>query len=214
MRLTVSYDDSEKFYRSGKRGAEWIRDLLHRHNIDLASVGSLLDFGCGCGRVIRHWQSLEGVRVHGADYNPYLVEWCRTHLPFADFHLTPPAVELELADNSLGLVYAISVFTHLDRDLQRHVLDQLARVLKPGGLLLLTLHGSTRLDAMSVEERSSFDAGEMVVRRSERAGSNACTTFHPEVYIRSVLADGFKLLELVPGGAQDVNQDAVLLQKL
>jgi SAM-dependent methyltransferase len=213
IRLTVAYEDSKHFYESGQQGRSWIEEVLRQKGFDVLSLGSILDFGCGCGRVIRHWKSLSGVRVFGVDYNPHLVAWCQSHLPFGEFAVSDLEGQLAHPDEMLGFAYAISVFTHLDVPFQQACIRELRRVLQPGGLLLLTLHGSTRLQTLSDDERLQYEAGKLVIRRATASGSNACATFHPERYVRDVLADGFDVLAYVPGGAVDVDQDAVLLQK-
>src|SRR5438445_1248741 len=81
----------QHFYRMGANLSERITGFCRKHNIEIAELDSVLDFGCGCGRVIRHWPS--GPTLYGCDYNPALVEWCQTNLPFAQFalnNLTPP----------------------------------------------------------------------------------------------------------------------------
>ena len=91
--------------------------MLARNGVDMTALGALLDFGCGCGRITRHWKDLPG-SVHGTDYNPHLVDWCAEHLPFADFALNSFEPPLPFADYSFDLVYSISIFTHLDEPLQ------------------------------------------------------------------------------------------------
>jgi SAM-dependent methyltransferase len=214
IKLTIGVEDSAVFYEQGAVGAAWIGRLLEHHGRSVGSMEAILDFGCGCGRVIRHWNGLgSAVRVIGADYNPLLVDWCRRHLPFAAFVRTPVAAQVEMQDESVDCVYAISVFTHLDERLQMACLDELTRLLRPGGLLLLTFHGSTRLDRMTPEERAAYDRGQLVVRRGEQSGSNACATFHPVSYIQDAFLTSLELVDVVPGGAQDVDQDAALLRK-
>ena len=58
-----------------------------------------------------------------------------------------------------------------------------------------------------------FDAGELVVIEGEQSGSSECATYHPERYIREVLGQGLELLDFSPGGALDIQQDAVLFRK-
>ena len=162
-------------------------------------------------RVLRHWKPLPGVRVIGADYNPVLVAWCREHLRFAQVAQVSPDMTLHIPASSLGLIYALSVFTHLAEEQQMACVRELTRLLRPGGLLL-TVHGR-RDDQMSDEERRRFDAGDLVIQRGELYGSNACTTFHPEQYVREVMAPELELLDFSPGRATDIKQDTVLFRK-
>ena len=75
---------------------------------------AVLDFGCGCGRIIRHWKDLKGPVIYGSDYNPQLVEFCRRALPFARFSVNRLRSPLDYEDSTFDFIYAISVFTHLE----------------------------------------------------------------------------------------------------
>ena len=168
--------------------------------------------------MIRHWPSRTEARLHGSDYNPHMIGWCREHLTFADFEVNGLEPSLPYPDDSFDLVYALSVFTHLDAELQVPWMEELVRVVKPGGVFLPTFHGRSRVEYMRLEDQyeqiaPGFDAGELVVVQSERAGSNNCAAYHPERYIREVLGQGLDLLDFSPGGALDIQQDAVLFRK-
>ena len=68
--------------------------------------------------------------------------------------------------------------------------------------------------AAPVDQRERFERGELVVRWAEIAGTNLCSAYHPERYLRETFADGFELVELVPEGALgNPTQDLVLLRK-
>jgi SAM-dependent methyltransferase len=140
--LVAGSPDPAWFIEGGRRAAESIGMLLGRHGIDVSATGALLDFGCGCGRVVRHWRGLRG-RVHGSDLNPRLVSWARRHLPFASFDVNGLAPPLRAADSAFDVVYALSVFTHLPEDLQRPWLDELRRVTAAGGHLVVSFHGES-----------------------------------------------------------------------
>lgn len=200
--------DADWFLRSGRAGY----DAIAAH-VDLGDVQSVLDFGCGCGRVTRYFENFAG-DVAGSDVSAPAVAWCRDNLPFGRFEPNGLAPPLAFDDERFDLVYALSVFTHLTADLQLAWRDELRRVLKPGGWLLVTTHGRSYVPRLDAEERDAFERGELVVRWGEVVGSNLCSAYHPERYLRDTFADGFAFLELEPEGARgNPTQDLVLLQK-
>jgi len=200
--------DADWFLRGGRAGY----DAIAAH-VPLAELGSVLDFGCGCGRVTRYFREHEG-DVAGSDVSRDAVAWCRSNLPFARFEVNGLAPPLAFDDASFDLVYALSVFTHLTADLQLAWRDELCRVLRPGGRLLVTTHGSSYLPRLDEDERARFERGELVVRWGDVVGSNLCSAYHPERYLRETFADGFTFVELEAEGARgNPTQDLVLLQK-
>src|SRR5690606_8461027 len=81
------------YYESGKQIVEDMERQLEDHGLSLASFHRILDFGCGCGRLIRHVHTHAAAELYGSDYNPNLIAWCRANLPFATFatnELAPP----------------------------------------------------------------------------------------------------------------------------
>jgi SAM-dependent methyltransferase len=212
--LVAGSRDVRWFLEGGRRGFETITDILRRNGVSLDELEKVLDFGSGCGRVLRHWHASPNVRVYGTDYNASLIEWCRSNLAFAGFGVNRLSPPLDYPDAEFDLVYAFSVFTHLTEELQAAWMAELRRVIKPGGYLLLTTHGRHYLGDLSPEERAAFERDEMVIRYPETAGSNECATFHPERYVREKMAEGFEVLDFVPEGARgNPSQDAYLLRK-
>lgn len=204
---------NEWFYETGVIGSQCIRRILDKNRIKIDAFASILDFGCGCGRIIRHWQTLHGPRIFGCDYNPVLVDWCKENLPFAEFMLNDLSARLIYEDEKFDFIYAISVFTHLTEAMGFFWMEELDRVLKPGGIMYLTFMGSTRASNLRIELQERFETGELVVIGCEHPGKNICAAFHPEKYVREILAKGFQILDFVPGGAKDANQDVFLLKK-
>ena len=210
--LATASPSVEWFIQSGQAAADSIRELLAQNDVPIARIGSMLDFGCGCGRVVRHWANLP-TEVHGCDYNTGLVDWCRRRLPFARFETNGLAPPLPYADASFELVYALSVFTHLPRTLQQQWMGELARVLTPNGYLIVSTHGEACLDSLTEVERNRFRDGQLVVRHEAEAGSNRCGVFFSEDYVRLHLAPGFLIRDYAPRGARgNPPQDLVLLQ--
>jgi SAM-dependent methyltransferase len=211
--LVTAHYDKECFYERGAQGAECIKNILKKNGLGINSFGSILDFGCGCGRVLRHWKTLSGPKIYGSDYNPSLVTWCQKSLSFAEVKQNKPHAKLDYENDKFDFIYVISVFTHLSENLQNFWIDELTRVLKPGGYLLITVHGTTHLNQLSPEERRKFESGQLVVWGPEFLGTNLCGTFHSEAYVRKWLRQKLTVVDFVPGGAKDADQDQYLLQK-
>lgn len=207
--------DAAWFLESGRLADEAIRDVLERDGAPVETLDAILDFGCGCGRVTRRWAGRHGVEVSGSDRDERAIEWCRRNLPFAQFETNGLAPPLVFDDDAFDLVYALSVLTHLPEELQLLWLRELHRVLQPGGRLVLSTHGAHYLRRLGPIERARFEAGDLVVRWEEAAGSNLCAAYHPRSYVeRTLPASGFALADFVEEGAKgNPAQDLYLLRK-
>jgi SAM-dependent methyltransferase len=201
--------DARWFVESGAATYAAIVEHVPRDNLS-----SVLDFGCGCGRVLRHWNDFNG-ELCGSDVNSDAVHWCRANLPHvARVEVNGGAPPLVFDDSSFDLVYAVSVFTHLTEPLQLAWRDELRRVLRPGGYLIVTTQGRAYRPRLLSEERDRFDRGELVVRRPQVAGTNLCSSYHPAPYLRGPFAERFEFLrftEEIGGGS--LRQDLSLLRK-
>jgi len=211
--VTRSYDKNS-FFLGGCLGARCIRDTLAKNGLDMNKFEAILDFGCGCGRILRHWNYLRGPEIYGSDYNKKLVNWCQKNLPFARVSRNELKGKLEYSDGKFDLVYAISVFTHLSESLQDFWLEELTRILKPGGYLLISLRGTQlKFVGRLALVKQKFDLGERVVLESEVSGTNYCNAYHPFEFVKKWVQPKLKLVDYVPGGAKDANQDFCLLMK-
>lgn len=214
IHMVAGTDDAAWFLESGQRAADAIRACIARHGHRVEDAHAVLDFGCGSGRVLRHWADVAGPEFHGTDYNPVLVDWCARHLPFARCAVNSLFPSLAYDDETFGLIYALSVFTHLPEADQLLWMDELRRVLRPGGLLVVTTHGGFYRTSLLPDDVARFAAGELIVYGDAQPGTNVCATFHPEPYLRRVLARRFEFLEFVPEGALgNPRQDLSLLRK-
>lgn len=105
---------------------------------------AILDFGCSSGRVLRHffpYVGSKGWKLYGVDVQARPIQWMREHFP-NDFcvYTGTTMPKLPFPDNQFDVIYGISVFTHIKFNWDMWLLE-LRRVLKPGGLLIQTIHG-------------------------------------------------------------------------
>jgi SAM-dependent methyltransferase len=198
------------FLNSGRTHSQAIREILAKQNLKIEQFTSVLDFGCGVGRIMRHWSSTRGPAWHGTDYNPQLIDWCRDHLKFSQFNVNTLSGKLPYPDESFDFIYAYSVFTHLNEELQFFWINQLSRVLKPGGYICFTTHGEYYFQELKLAERELYEKGQPVIREQEESGSNFCAVFHPPRYVHETIAQNFTVLDFIPGSehgwsAQDIH---------
>ena len=206
--------DARYFLDSGRRHAELVEDVLREGGTSIEGVGALLDWGCGCGRVLRRWAGLPHTRVCGCDIDSRMVEWCRNNLPFAEATVTELAPPLPYEVDTFDLLYAFSVFTHLTETLQHEWMRECLRILRPGGYLLISTLGEyyLSLDRLNDDEQRSFAAGNLIVLYEESAGTSLCSAYHPPQFVRDNLAKDFEFVSF-HAAADDGRHDLHLVRK-
>lgn len=124
---------------------ENLEEGLKRHSLKLSQIDIILDFGCGCGRTLRYfadWSQSPKRLLYGVDVYSDVVDWCRKNIKFATVESIDVKPPLKFDAGYFDLVYAISVFSHLEEQLHLSWLREIKRVLRPGGLALISIHGN------------------------------------------------------------------------
>ena len=213
--LTINNPSVFDYFRGGFVTFRAIQRLLYKNHVDLQQFGQILDFGCGCGRVIREFPSTTTAALFGCDYNSQLIDWCASYLYCADFRVNGFEPPSPYAADSFDFAYLISVFTHLPVSVQQAWLRELHRILKPGGYLIITLHGEHLMPKLTAAERHAFATLGYAERALDVAGSNHFGTFHSRRYFEQMLIGLFTLVDHSPGGQPNhPYQDLYLLQKV
>lgn len=108
----------------------------------LTPESKVLDFGVGWGRILRFFlKDVALGNLYGIDVDPTIIEVCRdTGIP-GNLSQVNPEGPLPHSDNIFDLVYAYSVFSHLSERVHIKWLDEIRRVLKPGGVFIATTEG-------------------------------------------------------------------------
>jgi SAM-dependent methyltransferase len=144
------------YFSTGYESALNILTTLEQHSFDLANLRSVLEFGCGSARVVRHFRNIGNLSLAGSDANPKAIEWARQNLPGIDFRINALEPLLSFAEESFDLVYALSVFTHIPLVWQRRWLEELRRVLRPQGYLFCTVMGSSYVHELTAQDRAKL----------------------------------------------------------
>jgi ubiquinone/menaquinone biosynthesis C-methylase UbiE len=100
---------------------------------------SIMEFGCGWGRIIRLFlRDVEPACLWGVDCMSNAIDICKETNHYCTFKLIDPLPPSSLPDATFDIVYAYSVFSHLSEDAHLRWLNEFTRILRPGGLIVVT----------------------------------------------------------------------------
>jgi ubiquinone/menaquinone biosynthesis C-methylase UbiE len=144
----------ETYLASGQKHMQTMLHLLRQAGGSPDAWSKILDFGCATGRMLRYYPlSASVTELWGVDYNVGYIIWCQQHFPppFL-FAITTTAPHLPFEDNYFDLVYAGSVFTHIN-----HLSDawflELRRILRNGGYLYTTVNDESSIELIRTRYR-------------------------------------------------------------
>ena len=141
--LQSSYD------RVAENYAKQFRDEMDKKPFDrkmldwlaekVGGLGVICDMGCGPGQIARYIHS-QGVEVCGIDLSPAMVRQAQGSNPDIPFERGDMLTLADVADNSYGGIAAFYSIVHIPRQKVVRALQELKRVLRPKGVILLTFH--------------------------------------------------------------------------
>ncbi len=228
------------YWLAGLRDYLFYAQTAQKFGVTLGPASRSLDLGCSTGRVLRHFRFQgEHGELWGADLNVRNVRWMQQFLPHDlkvfNNHWLP---QLPIEDNFFDLIHAVSVFTHIDQ-FESGWLLELRRVLKPGGLMIQSVHTDVTWGLMGDDrEREEIPLYNALVRRGQEIQEMVvtpdtfkspmpaprvvmtfkgrtmyhCNTFHSHEYLRREWGRWFKVEAIVPRGVDP--HDAIVLRKL
>ena len=209
-----SAPDWYHYKQSGEKSAEFIYNITKKY---LTNPAAIYEWGCGPARIIRHLPAVaeSNIQIFGTDYNPETIEWAKKNISGVSFDLNMLNPPLTYDNGVFDLIYAISVFTHLSEQNALNWIDELHRVLKPNGILLITTTGELNYQTELLDhERKVYESKGVVVRDQYPEGKKMYLTNHNPAYVRSTLLRKFKILEHVPNGFPMMKQELWIARKV
>lgn len=229
-RVSGSLDEAW-FDESGRLTVgEWSRALACQ-GVGFGDFQTIIDFGCGCGRALRHLKTVMNSqqRLIGLDPDGEAIGWVRANLGVEAYALDdlPPAAQI--TTGAADLILSHSVFTHLPEDVQFAWLSELARMLRPGGILIASIHGTKvveeytkNLGASGMLDAQAHVLAEMNAKKFFHVvGKNAFeealpayygAAFHDISYIADRWSEDFEIKAWFPTFALK-HQDVLVLQR-
>jgi len=185
------------------------------------SIRATLDWGCGCGRLENTFRSLSSsTGLHGCDIDAEAIAWCRQNFDDVQFSVNPSVPPTGFSDSAFDLVIGNSVLTHLTKELQLRWLEEIQRILAPGGLFLASVHGDfansfCRPDARVryiLARHGLFDEWKDASLKGVAPEGYYRDTLQTQAYTRNVYRQYFEILDYVEGGWLKF-QDLVVMRK-
>lgn len=189
----------EFFDRSGRARK---RAILNTLPDDYSFEGRrVLDFGCGAGRVLRHFMpEATNAEFWGCDLHQPTIAWLEANLSPPMRFFVNDQRPMPLPDGHFDLVYALSVFTHITHDWSDWLLE-LHRILKPDGLLLATFMGNATWERAAQQPVDENELGMAVLGlHREISDTSGPIVLHSPWWLRTHWGRAFEMLLVRPDG--------------
>ena len=207
------------FLGSGIRCGEDIKGALQAIGMELTYFHRILDFGCGCGRILMFVKSeLHPLAaLYGTDIDKEAIDYCASTYAhrFQQNHHHPP---LPYSSGFFDLVLAVGVFRHLNEYDQFIWLDELKRILKPYGIALVSLHGRYCWQNFPPRERKILETQGFLFKPLRDPYHRRVfpqwyqASYHNKTYITEHYSRYFHVLSYLTRGIEN-ETDLVVLQK-
>jgi len=209
-KLWLGYGSNEASYlESGRRDIQLMLKALKKVEFTFNVEKNILDFGCGGGRLIRHLEPFSKKHhIWGCDISAAHIHWLKANLqPTFRFFLHTTIPHLPFPDRSIDLIYAGSVFTHID-DFGEAWLLELGRILRPGGKAWITIHDERTIEQLfspdcpypfakyikQFHELRRLSEQQMIAIGEDADGQ----VFHSESYFRTMTERIFNIQSIIP----------------
>lgn len=209
--------DAEEFLKVGRRCATELAEASALAGVPMLSANRVLDWGCGPCRTLR-WLLADAApgKYYGCDVDGRAIDWCRKHVKNAAFETTNAQPPLPYADNFFDVIYGVSVVTHLNADFQDVWLRELRRIVRPGGLVMLSVMGYGIGSNLPEPQRSQFlEKGFLFARSGVWTGIHAewyADAYQSEAQVREAFGKHFTVIAYNPAGMNG-HQDLVVMQR-
>ena len=218
----TSNPSSLLYYSSGDSSVENFNFYLNKHGVDPNKLECILDFGCGAGRVLSAYNRTVKAKLFGIDLHKDAIKWCKKFLPFGQFEFGKDFPPLSYESNQFDFIYAISVFTHLNEEMQDAWFKEFKRIAKPNAILIISYRAEDYIiDTLGAKRASKiiegliFNDGFVFLEHNTWGGifpEFYCDTFQTHKYVREHWGKYFEVLEQLPIGSFSNKQNAVILR--
>ncbi len=131
------YSNNPHYYPALTRSEQWWKgDPYYNRIVEhlRATEGSVVEAGCGCANVLRHFPEF-AARYTGFDFSANVLTQNAANFPLAKFAQIKSAREFPIETSSASILFSTWVLEHCAYP--RDFLDECARAVKPDGTLII-----------------------------------------------------------------------------
>jgi len=209
-------------------GEEIIHALKRHIPHDITKL-KVLDFGCGIGRPLFKLYSTYQVPTHACDVNKPAIDFLKSQtaeMPVLTHSKFDPPLPYE--NNFFDVIYSISVWTHLEQKDEELWLAEIKRILKPGGIILISFIGPNGLplrqkrysDWKEINQSDLSQRGRVYIEhKNQNSGTGSeftprwGTTMHTPGYIIENWSKNLEVLEIAENGLPASQHSYAILKK-
>jgi hypothetical protein len=184
--------------------------------------GRVVDWGVGCGRLIRALPDDLTANCYGFDIDPVNIAWCNCSIPYGTYRTLEPFGKFPVEYKTISVLYSYSVMTHLCDVAQFHWLKEVNRVLN--GIAVISVHGLYSASVVASWNTLPEYVNEFLHRGIVESGVNNedVSDIAPDLYYQDVAhtpeyiyrtwSKYINVIDIVPGGFGN-HHDAVICKR-
>lgn len=166
--LTITNGMSEPMLKGAFKLYRHVKHASSNYGRPLNENSHVLDFGCGWGRIARFFlREVKRENFYGVDVVPKLVEICQDTFQSDNFLALEQKGTLPFKDETFDIVFANSVFSHLEPDLNMAWMKDIHRTLQPGGLAMLTIIDPAKFVRMAEGAKEWMEKLDLNVKQAQ-----------------------------------------------
>ena len=210
----------QKYFEDGNIAAKeilnWTQDLLPKE------MPTILDWGCGTGRIVQHLHSYHPyLLLYGADINREMISWNHQNIKGVHFSHISIITPTDYPANYFDLIYGISVLTHTPSNQQIDWINEMNRIIKPSGILMITTMGSYFNQQLLTQELKQLSELGIFEKEFQEKGITApgnrnYSVYETSAFFEKIISEYFNIIHLYEGLSYPEKfggQDLWILQK-
>jgi ubiquinone/menaquinone biosynthesis C-methylase UbiE len=180
---------------SAKEIIEWTAKYVANKPVNI------LEWGCGVSRTCRHLKKYidPNSKVFACDINEIMINWNQQNIKDVDFATISYHPPTSYDSSMFDIVFAISVFTHIDIIQQENWINEIHRILNTNAVFLFTTHGTQYFDKLISSEKEILNKTGAFTKQYFKKGHRLMSTYNLAASFKTTLEKYFEVVEFYEG---------------